>query len=84
MYETEIQTKIQNLPEEIRSEAIDFIEFLTSKYQQKEIRGKKFKFDWGGGLSNIKEPRQTIGEFDEAKFHFDQGALEIQVTVFYN
>ncbi|ODS37734.1 MAG: hypothetical protein A7315_03810 [Candidatus Altiarchaeales archaeon WOR_SM1_79] len=57
---TEIQTKIQELPESLRSEAMDFIEFLTAKYQQKEIWKKKFKFDWEGGLSHLKEKLTSV------------------------
>ncbi|ODS35414.1 MAG: hypothetical protein A7316_03805 [Candidatus Altiarchaeales archaeon WOR_SM1_86-2] len=44
----------------LRSEAMDFIEFLTAKYQQKEIWKKKFKFDWEGGLSHLKEKLTSV------------------------
>ncbi len=37
----------------------------------------------GLGFSNIKEPRQAIPEFDDAKFHLDQKTSEIQVSLFY-
>ena len=55
MYECheEILDKIQELPEEIKKEVIDYMEFLIMKHQRK--RGKrKFTFDWEGGLEEIK------------------------------
>ena len=54
MYEKEIEMKIQNLPEELKKVVLDYVEFLLSRCQSRETIGKKFKFDWAGGLSKIK------------------------------
>lgn len=52
MYEKEIEEKMQKLPEDLRKEVLDYVDFLLSKYQERA--GKKFKFDWEGGLSEIE------------------------------
>lgn len=54
VHEMGIQTLIGNLPDSVRQEAIDFVEFLSIKYPVKEQEEKKFKFDWTGALSHIK------------------------------
>ncbi len=54
MYEKEIEVKIQKLPEDLRKEVLDYVDFLLSKYQDRKTAGKKFKFDWEGGLSEIR------------------------------
>ncbi len=54
MYEKEIKLKIRELPEDLKKEVLDYIEFLLSKYRSKEIKAKNFKFDWEGGLSLYK------------------------------
>ena len=60
MYEKEIRAKIRKLPEGARSEVMDFIEVLTAKHRQREIGKMKFKFDWEGGLSKIKDKLTSI------------------------
>ena len=60
MYEKEIRTKIRKLPEGARNEAMDFIGALTAKYGQKKTGEMKFKFDWEGGLSNIKDKLTSV------------------------
>ena len=35
--------------------------FLLSKYQKREVVGEKFKFDWEGGLSDLKEKFTSVG-----------------------
>lgn len=54
MYEKEIEVKMQKLPEDLRKEVLDYVDFLLSKYQDREAARKKFKFDWEGGLSEIR------------------------------
>lgn len=56
----EIEVKIEKLPEELRGEVLDYVDFLLSKYQQKETVRKKFKFDWEGGLSGIREKFTSV------------------------
>jgi len=55
MLERRIEMKIWKLPEELRREVLDYIDFLLSKYQRRKVVQKKFKFDWEGGLSDMKE-----------------------------
>jgi hypothetical protein len=53
--------KLKVLPENQKEEVLDFMEFLVSKKKGRKIppwgasrhRGK-FKFDWEGGLTDIK------------------------------
>ncbi|MDI3501613.1 MAG: hypothetical protein PWP22_1384 [Thermoanaerobacter sp.] len=53
MYENEINLKMRELPEDLRREVLDYIEFLLKKYKNKENEARKFKFDWEGGFSGI-------------------------------
>ncbi|PNR94912.1 DUF2281 domain-containing protein [Petrotoga olearia] len=61
MHEKEIEEKIQKLPEDLRREVLDYVDFLLSKYRGKENLRGKFRFDWEGGLSEIRE-EFTSGE----------------------
>ena len=54
MYEKQIEIKIQSLPEDLKKEVLDYMEFLIEKNKAKKSRTKKFKFDWEGGLSEIR------------------------------
>jgi len=54
MYEKQIEIKIQSLPEDLRREVLDYMEFLIEKNKAKKSRTTKFKFDWEGGLSEIR------------------------------
>jgi len=60
MDEREIEKKIQDLPENLRREVLDYIEFLLKKYKSKEIKTTGFKFDWEGGLSEIREKFTSV------------------------
>lgn len=55
-----VYTKIRELPEDLRREVLDYIEFLLEKYKGKEIKPKEFKFDWEGGLSDIREKFTSV------------------------
>ena len=48
-----LKVKLEDLPEDIKKEIIDYIEFLLQKYGQKGKR-EKFSFDWEGGLAELK------------------------------
>jgi hypothetical protein len=54
MDEKEIKVKMQELPEDLRRQVLDYIEFLLKKYKSKGKQVKKFKFDWVGGLSELR------------------------------
>ena len=45
MYEKEIELKIRELPDYLRREVLDYVNFLIKKYKGKEIMAKKFLFD---------------------------------------
>lgn len=60
MNEKEIEMKMQRLPEDLRGEVLDYVEFLLSKYNKKEARRKRFDFDWEGGLSELKEKCTSV------------------------
>jgi hypothetical protein len=55
VHEKEIELKIQDLPDDLKREVLHYIDFLLSKRQDGKAAKKKFKFDWEGGLSDIKE-----------------------------
>ncbi|MEK7449563.1 MAG: DUF2281 domain-containing protein [Planctomycetota bacterium] len=50
----EIEMKIRNLPVAIKREVLDYVEFLLRKYPVGGTPKGKFKFNWSGGLSDIK------------------------------
>ncbi len=60
MYEKEIELKIRELPEDLRKEVLDYIEFLIKKYRNRDVRARKFRFDWEGGLAEIKEKFTSV------------------------
>ncbi len=53
MYEKEIEEKIRELPDDLRKEVLNYVEFLLTKHKNKDAP-KKFKFDWKGGLSELR------------------------------
>ena len=60
MLEKEIEVKIRELPKDLRREVLDYMEFLLRKYKRKETAAKKFRFDWEGGLSEIREKFTSV------------------------
>ena len=60
MYDKEIEVKMQELPENLRRDVLDYMEFLLKKYKSRETKAKKFKFDWEGGLSEIREKFTSV------------------------
>lgn len=60
MHEKKIAVKMQKLPEDLKREILDYVDFLLSKYQDREAARKKFKFDWEGGLSELKEKFNSV------------------------
>ncbi|MDP2276655.1 MAG: DUF2281 domain-containing protein [Nitrospirota bacterium] len=47
------------LPGDIQREAVDYIEFLMKKYGKREKKGA-FRFDWEGGLSELKNKFTSV------------------------
>ena len=62
MYENEIEVKIRELPDDIKREVLDYMEFLSGKYKgtKARARSKKFKFDWEGGLSELRNKFTSV------------------------
>jgi hypothetical protein len=60
MYGTEIEVKMRELPDDLKREVLDYMEFLSIKYKGKVTKAKKFRFDWEGGLSEIGEKFTSV------------------------
>ncbi len=60
MYEKEIELKAQELPENLKREVLDYMEFLLKKYKGKETKAKEFKFDWEGGLLELRDKFTSV------------------------
>ncbi|MBC8472565.1 MAG: DUF2281 domain-containing protein [Planctomycetes bacterium] len=60
----EIESRIKKLPDHLISEVLNYIEFLTNKCERKAMTKKekqdKFKFDWEGGLSELKDQYTAV------------------------
>ncbi|MCZ7622383.1 hypothetical protein KsCSTR_20030 [Candidatus Kuenenia stuttgartiensis] len=54
-----IQTKLDELSEELKREVLDYIDFLIMKHYKEEKKGK-LTFDWEGGLSDLKEKYTSV------------------------
>jgi|GEM_PF-1714378 len=59
-----VESGIQNLPQDLRDRALQYIEELNNEYQQSE---KKLSFDWVGELED-EEPSLTTVEIQH-KIH---------------
>jgi len=55
MYEREIELKARGLPEHLKRQVLDFMEFLLKKYRGGDNDTETFKFDWEGGLSDLQD-----------------------------
>lgn len=51
---------MQDLPEEMRSEVLNYIEFLKVKYKRTKRATRKFKFDWEDGLKDYREKYTSV------------------------
>lgn len=60
MYDEEIEIKSKELPDHLKKQVLDFIEFLSEKYMAHMQVQKKFKFDWEGGLSKLKNKTTAV------------------------
>jgi len=57
--EMTVKEKIEELPEGLKKEVLDYIEFLLQKHK-KRVKRRKFKFDWEGGLSELKKKYTSV------------------------
>ena len=60
MNKEEINTKIKQLPDHLADEVNDYIDFLISKYGKEKQKKPGFKFDWEGGLSELKDKFSSV------------------------
>jgi len=60
MYEKEIELKIKELPEDLKREILDYIDFLLKKHRTSENKIRKFKFDREGGLSELRDKFTSV------------------------
>lgn len=60
MNKKDIEIIMQELPEDLKKEVLDYIEFLLTKHKSKKIEIRKLKFDWEGSLSDIKDKFTSI------------------------
>jgi hypothetical protein len=54
-----VEVKFNKLPEHLKKEVVDFIEFLMKKHQLPEGSGN-FSFNWEGGLSELKNEYSAV------------------------
>ena len=62
-----IRARLEELPEELEEKALDYIESLLKESSGKAKKGK-FRFDWEGGLSHLKDKYTSV--------ELQHGALE--------
>lgn len=54
-----LEKKLSELPEDLKKEALDFIDFLIVKNNQ-DLKKEKFNFSWEGGLSELKDKYSSV------------------------
>ncbi len=57
---TIIEKKLKKLPPDKQKEVSDYVDFLVKKYESKGKKKHKFKFDWKGGLSELKNKYTSV------------------------
>lgn len=63
MIEQKIDVMVHNLPLHLKREVLDYVEFLLNKYPEhpKAVAAeKKFRFNWEGGLAEIKDKMTAV------------------------
>ena len=59
MQKQTVKEKLKELPEDLKKEVLDYIDFLMQKHEKK-VKKRKFKFDWEGGLSELKKEYTSV------------------------
>lgn len=54
-----IRTVLEELPEELEEDVLNYIQSLLQR-NGKETKKKKFNFNWEGGLSDLKEKYTAV------------------------
>lgn len=61
MQEQSIKSRLDDLPEDLKKEALDYIEFLVLKYHRTvPAKKERFLFNWEGGLSELKDRYSSV------------------------
>ncbi len=55
-----LQTKLEQLPDPARASLNEYLDFLLAKYSHSEKNNKEFKFDWEGGLSELRNKYTSV------------------------
>ncbi len=66
MQKQAVREKFNTLPQDLQKEVLDYIEFLLKKHGAKN-KGTKFKFNWAGGLSELKNKYTSVELQHKAK-----------------
>jgi len=54
-----IKNKMNALPPNLQRDVVDYIDFLTNKYQHSK-KEQHFNFAWEGGLSDLKNKCNSV------------------------
>lgn len=60
MFEDEILEKLQQLPDILRKEVLDYIELLLRKYGSKSLEKRRFSFTWEGSLVKLRGKMSSV------------------------
>jgi len=56
----EIERKISQLPADVRAYLLEYIDFLTKRHISKHQSKEGFRFDWEGGLAELKDEYTSV------------------------
>ncbi len=60
MIEQEIDVMVHKLPFYLKKEVLNYVEFLSNKCPKEAMSKVKFKFDWEGGLADLKNKISSV------------------------
>jgi hypothetical protein len=56
-----VERKFRTLPDDLKKEVLNFMEFLLVKRKKEAIsNSSKFDFSWEGGLAHLKEKYNSV------------------------
>lgn len=60
MEANEIENKIKALPDDLKKEVIDYIDFLIMKKKKSNKQTGGFTFSWEGGLAELRDQYTSV------------------------
>jgi len=60
MFEDEILDKLQQLPDPLRKDVLEYIERLLKQHQDKPSGKRQFTFTWEGGLAELRDKTSSV------------------------